>query len=333
MNRNSASDYFYNFRCLLEGKRFTRTLNADSMEYFFGNILKDYGADKLANPLSALMQHIDYYEGKQNTTMNVMREIHSRYSGKVNKPILITSIDQLKHNIETIENYLTDGNEDEKIDASDLIKRGICFVAYKVGGELRFAPSKFLGYVNNGIYKFDSDDKNGGETNKAIRKILKSKPLANDVLEQEYIGYCSSLGFHPNSNGSFGVIRKFWEFEFDNDFQSNINQYLEFPEGKIVERIHKSRERNYQVVELAKRKFKEIHGTLFCEICEFDFEKKYGDTGTDYIEGHHTIAVSDMPPDYKTKPEEIAMLCSNCHRMVHKKRPWLSINDLKKLLK
>ena len=30
---------------------------------------------------------------------------------------------------------------------------------------------------------------------------------------------------------------------------------------------------------------------------------------------------------------EIVMLCANCHRMVHKKRPWLTMTNLEMLLK
>ncbi|MES2805181.1 MAG: HNH endonuclease [Bacteroidota bacterium] len=101
----------------------------------------------------------------------------------------------------------------------------------------------------------------------------------------------------------------------------------------MVERTHKARERNSKVVELAKNNFKNKHGKLFCQVCDFDFEDNYGIVGKDFIEGHHTIAVSVMPADYKTKPEEIAMLCGNCHRMVHKKRPWLTMEELTKVLK
>ena len=107
----------------------------------------------------------------------------------------------------------------------------------------------------------------------------------------------------------------------------------EFPEGKIVERTHKARERNSKVVRVAKRNFKIKHGRYYCEACGFDFEKTYGDVGEDYIEGHHTIPVSEMPPNYKSKPKEIVLLCSNCHRMVHRKRPWLTIKEIKKFLK
>jgi putative restriction endonuclease len=57
------------------------------------------------------------------------------------------------------------------------------------------------------------------------------------------------------------------------------------------------------------------------------------DIGIDFIEGHHIIPVSEMAPDHKTKPEEIALLCSNCHKMIHKRRPWLGMDQLKDLVK
>lgn len=123
------------------------------------------------------------------------------------------------------------------------------------------------------------------------------------------------------------------KLEIDHDFENNEDLTGEFPEGKIVERTHKARERNSQVISLAKEKFKKLKGRLYCQVCGFDFEKTYGQIGKDFIEGHHTIAVSEMSNDHKTKVEDIAMLCANCHRMVHKKRPWLTMKNLGKLLK
>lgn len=60
MNPNSAADYINNFRRMVEGRRFTRTNNAYSMEYFFDNIYKDYGSTGLSNALTALQLHIEY---------------------------------------------------------------------------------------------------------------------------------------------------------------------------------------------------------------------------------------------------------------------------------
>jgi 5-methylcytosine-specific restriction protein A len=333
MNESTARDYIYNFRYLMNGKKFSRTLNADSMEYFFENFLKEYGAARLENPLIALMLHINYYERLQKITMSQMRAIHKKYSEIANTPILITNLDQLIQNIETIENYITEGSDDEKLETSKLIMRGICFVAYTVGLEIRFAPSKFLGYTNNKLNKYPKSDTDGRETNKAINAILKSKPLKFDVLEQKYLAYCGLLGIKPQlEGGTFAVERKYWTLKLETDFHNNNELTGEFPEGKLVERTHKARERNSQVIDLAKSNYKKNHGKLFCQACHFDFEDKYGIEGKDFIEGHHTIAVSDMPPGFKTKPEDFAMLCANCHRMVHRKRPWLAIDQLSKLL-
>lgn len=105
-----------------------------------------------------------------------------------------------------------------------------------------------------------------------------------------------------------------------------------FPEGKLILKQHLVRERNSEVIKLAKERFKQRHGKLYCEVCGFDFVEHYGDIGEGYIEGHHTKPVSEMNENEETKVEDIALVCANCHRMLHRKRPWLSINELKQLL-
>ena len=105
-----------------------------------------------------------------------------------------------------------------------------------------------------------------------------------------------------------------------------------FPEGKLKLKQHLVRERNPEVIKLAKERYLQLHGKLICEVCEFDFAARYGDIGEGFIEGHHTKPISEMAEDEVTMVEDIALVCSNCHRMLHRKRPWLSINELKQLL-
>lgn len=247
---------------------------------------------------------------------------------------LITNEQQLIKNIETLEGYLTEGSSDEMKEATSLVKRGICFVAYEALGELRFAPSRFIGYVDNTFEKHSlNESKHGTFTNGAIKKILHEEPLPNEILEEKYLKYCSKLGIYPNNKAVFGARRKFWTLHQELDLVGDNQPSEEFPEGRMVERKHKARERNSQVISLAKDAFKQKHGHLYCQVCGFDFEKVYGDVGTDFIEAHHTIPVSEMKPDHKTKVKDIAMLCSNCHRMAHKRRPWLTIDKLNRLVK
>lgn len=105
-----------------------------------------------------------------------------------------------------------------------------------------------------------------------------------------------------------------------------------FPEGKKKLKTHVARERNPQVVREAKENYKAEQGRVYCEVCGFDFYQTYGEVGEDFIEGHHTIPVSEMQEGDVTRPEDIALVCSNCHRMLHRKRPWLTKEHLSRVL-
>lgn len=330
ININSARDYLNNFKYIIEGKSFSRTLNEASMDYYFKKITQEYGFEQLAISLNALGAHISYYEELQNTTMHKTRAIHAKYLALLVLPELVDNLNEIEQNIKKLENGLTNENENIRTSYSKLIKKGICFIAYKVDNELRFAPSRFIGYKNNEAGKFNTLQLDGRETNKRIKEILKQPLSINQLLENEFTKFCINLNLEHSS--AFNNKLKFWQLNLSNDFNDNNLLTGEFPEGKLVERSHKFRERDSRVIQIAKENFKRKHGRLFCQVCKFDFENKYGNLGKDFIEGHHTIAVSQMLPGHKTKPEDISMLCSNCHRMVHKKRPWLSMDQLDSLI-
>ena len=129
---------------------------------------------------------------------------------------LVTDINQILENIDALEAYMSEGDTYENQEATALIKRGTCFVSYEVDKQLRFAPSRFIGYVNNKLEKHAvSQEKDGRETNKAITAIIKMQPLPNEILEKKYFDYCYSLGIQPNKKGAFGVERKFWSLKRD----------------------------------------------------------------------------------------------------------------------
>lgn len=108
---------------------------------------------------------------------------------------------------------------------------------------------------------------------------------------------------------------------------------LEFPEGRVLYRMHRFRERNSRLTDQAKARALERHGRLACEACGFDFFETYGELGKHFIECHHTIPVWDLSPGTKTKLADIALVCSNCHRMLHRRRPWpLGLAELREML-
>lgn len=109
-----------------------------------------------------------------------------------------------------------------------------------------------------------------------------------------------------------------------------------FPEGRQIERLHKSRERDSRVVRQAKdRHAQRNNGVLPCEVCEFDFVVHYGELGTSYIEAHHTRPLSELNEGelQDTSVEDFSLVCANCHRMLHRKRPWATVEQLKALIR
>jgi len=84
INKGSASDYISNFRYMMEGRRFTRTLNEFSMRYYFERITDEFLPEVLSKALIALMAHIEYYEAVQArlgrvTIMRTNRLIYDEY--------------------------------------------------------------------------------------------------------------------------------------------------------------------------------------------------------------------------------------------------------------
>ncbi|MGK9419379.1 HNH endonuclease [Pseudomonas cedrina] len=240
---------------------------------------------------------------------------------------VVTSITEIEENLQLFEDYLCEGTDEEQLFCSELIRKGSCFIAYEIENELRFSPSRYIGYSKNTIHSHIQREKDGKETNPAITKVL-GKLTQSDNLEKKYLKYCSDLGVSP-----FNKKRKFWSLSLEGtDFTNNKISDEGFPEGKIVERKHTARERNAALVKSAKDAYKKSNKRLSCEACNFDFEKVYGERGSDYIEAHHIVPVSEMESSQKTKITDIAMVCSNCHRILHRSRPWLTVGQLKALI-
>lgn len=242
---------------------------------------------------------------------------------------LVSTVSDLEENISLFERFLCEGSEDEQHSCLSLIGAGRCFVAYEAEREFRFAPSRYIGYKSNTPKKHASRKNNGTETNSAINRTLKIKPLPDQELENLYQKFCQAIGAEPQTRE-----RKFWLLNTEQrKFSTGWIGSCEFPEGAIVERLHRVRERNSELINEAKSRFIEKYNRLFCQICEFDFESVYGGRGKGYIEGHHNIPVSKMRPGEKTNLSDIVMVCSNCHKIIHRTRPWLSAKELAELIK
>ncbi len=105
---------------------------------------------------------------------------------------------------------------------------------------------------------------------------------------------------------------------------------IEFKEGKEKLQLHLIKERNRHLVEKAKSIWLgNNEGNVNCTICSFSFSKTYGRIGQGYIEAHHIIPISILAKDTIVKISDLAPICSNCHSIIHRYRPWLTMNQLK----
>ena len=130
-------------------------------------------------------------------------------------------------------------------------------------------------------------------------------------------------------NGRWG-LRHFTPSENKVDISEDD---LGFAEGKKKLKEHIYRERNPEVIKVAKERFKEQHGgRLFCEACSIELSAIYN-IDDNFIEGHHEIPISKVEENSITRPEDIVMLCPNCHRMIHRIRPWITRKNLRKLFR
>jgi 5-methylcytosine-specific restriction protein A len=90
MNLASARDYIKNFNQLMHGSIFHRTMNVFATDYYFTNIFNDFGADQLAQAISAVQKHINYYESLRPVKLNKLREVIERHSALLATPVNLT---------------------------------------------------------------------------------------------------------------------------------------------------------------------------------------------------------------------------------------------------
>lgn len=95
------------------------------------------------------------------------------------------------------------------------------------------------------------------------------------------------------------------------------------------------RNRSSQIVYAKKQEgLRKGNGRLLCECCDCDFVEKYGQLGKGFIECHHRIFLSEG--ERITSLENLALVCSNCHRMLHRRNSinkHYSVEELRDIIK
>ena len=70
-----------------------------------------------------------------------------------------------------------------------------------------------------------------------------------------------------------------------------------------------------------------------CSVCGMNFQQTYGELGREFIHVHHAVPVSKRGENYKVDPlKELFPVCPNCHAMLHRTDPPMSIEELRTYL-
>lgn len=129
------------------------------------------------------------------------------------------------------------------------------------------------------------------------------------------------------------IYNKYFDLVKDNFaetiFPDEVDSKTPFSEGRTKKVTVNIYERN----PLARQECIAFFGTN-CQVCDFNFEAKFGELGANFIHVHHLIEISTIGKEYSINPKtDLRPVCPNCHAMLHKRKPAYSIDELKEIIK
>lgn len=238
-------------------------------------------------------------------------------------------------------------NSAEKIKAGEVI-----LLYQKVGNSPRPYMSHLVTPINNELrenidparhFKWERDVIVIARADNAINSPI--SPFLNYI--RVGYGHAGKIESLSDEHSSIEIQNEIWG-RFENHLNPELNVTLdnliteqtvdaEFSviEGRdiVTLREHFRKERNPVIVGLVKSRALES-GTLNCVCCNFDFYKVYGEIGYGFIECHHKIPIA-TGGIRETRVNDLALVCANCHRMLHQKKSngtYHSVESLKKEL-
>lgn len=169
--------------------------------------------------------------------------------------------------------------------------------------------------VYSGYYEFDTDTVRLFDNPITAEDFL---PLVNNTingfgqtLHKIDIGYLESIVSYINLNC------------FESDIETAIIETTKSDsktgsEGKRVSYYGTRYERDPSLRQAAIGFCRQKNGALICEVCQTDYEERYGEFGFRVMEVHHLKPLGQIRYEHDVNPEtDLACLCANCHKMMH----------------
>lgn len=209
-------------------------------------------------------------------------------------------------------NQITSQEQQEIYDLSDLLRA--LPIHEDKDDTFRNPTGVFLTLYNFTRYALNTGQDRGGKLQREVWDELSEEPQTVRKLAEIIRNNIEQM---PTSSATI---------DLDEEYINSVS------EGNVVARLHLMRERNAKIIKAKKKAVLKRTGKLACEACEFDFAESYGALGHEFAECHHEKPVSEMASEDKTKLSDLRIVCSNCHRMLHRTKPVMTVEALKELL-
>jgi hypothetical protein len=208
-----------------------------------------------------------------------------------------------------------------------------------------FGPGKFVGFAGMSFRWYERENAgdsiggvkfDGGRTHRGIESALRRRFAANVDLSAE----CLKWGENLLGVGAFGGANpRKWKFialpatcevptSSGNDYPDDVSDARPYAEGSTKTVLVNIYERNP-----AARAACVAHYGLTCSVCAFDFATAYGEIGEGFIHVHHLKPLATIGTEYIVDPiADLRPVCPNCHAMIHRSNPPLTIEELRQRL-
>lgn len=220
------------------------------------------------------------------------------------------------------------------------IKKGDRIFTLRQGLEPRGIMAS--GWATCDVYQDEHWSGNGEDANYIkVRYDTILNPQLDEILERKMLDQGILSEMHWDTQGSGISIRGDIALELEelwigfsesrrllNSSHNNKETAIEFVEGSPITVNSKRYERNRVAREMCIE-----HYGCSCSVCNFNFESIYGDVGKGFIHVHHVVPMAERATEYNLNPiRDLRPVCPNCHAMIHKTNPCMTIKELKGLL-
>lgn len=117
----------------------------------------------------------------------------------------------------------------------------------------------------------------------------------------------------------------------------DTNKEILIEEGYITSSTRVNKRARSKKLTVAAREHFSVDGIVRCSTCKFSFDEYYGPTARNYIEIHHIKPIfmyesDDISRTISEAMDNLAPLCANCHRFIHRHSPVITPTEVKVLI-